>query len=67
MLVDVKAQIVDVDVPLIIGLDVLFRLKAVLDFSDYKISSVSGKWKITLSNKLGHAYIEWNDIILHTE
>lgn len=65
--IDVEASILDVDVPLLIGLDVLKRLKVILDFSEFTMSSTSEDWTVPLARKLGHAYIEWTDNILYTE
>lgn len=65
--VDIEASVVDVDVPLLIGLDVLGRLKVILDFNEFTMSSTTENWTIPLSRKMGHAYIEWADSILYTE
>lgn len=44
--VKVHAEIVDVDVPLPLSLDVLDRLKAVQNFDSYRMSSKSEHWTI---------------------
>lgn len=54
------------DVPLLICLAVLSRLKVVPYFNKYTMSSTSEKWMIPLCRKLGHAYIKWTEIILYT-
>lgn len=63
----IKAQIVHVDVPLLLGLDVLRRLKVILDFDKFTMTSTKGHWSVQLKRKLRHAYVEWADNILYTE
>lgn len=63
----ILARIVDVDLPLLLGLDVLSRLKAVLDFGKYTMTSTAGNCTIPLTKRMGHAYIDWQSSILYTE
>lgn len=65
--VDIMAQIVNVDVPLLLGLDVLERLKIVLYFNDYSMSSIAEDWTVPLIMKNGHAYVVWCSKILYSE
>lgn len=64
---DIEAQVVDVDVPLLIGLEVLSRLKVVLDLNDFTIVSKTECWSVPLVKRNGHAYAEWQDKLQYTE
>lgn len=57
--VDIEAAIVEVDVPLLMGLDVLVSLKVILDFYKCIMTSKIDGLMTPLISKLGHAYIEW--------
>lgn len=61
--IDVRAHIVNVDIPLLIGLDVLTSLRATIDFADDIVSAKDDSWSIKLRRKLGHLYIVWDDEI----
>lgn len=54
----VEHSIVVVDVPLLIGLYVLSRLKVLLDLSYFIMSSTTEDCTVPLSIKLVHSYIE---------
>lgn len=65
--ISIRAQVVEVNVPLLLGLDVLSRLKVILNFEAFTMSSTQDKWSIPLTRKLGHAYIVWHESVLYTE
>lgn len=65
--VRISADVVNVDVPLLIGLDTLTKLKAILDLDQDTLSSKVGSWKLPLRRKLGHVYLEWPISIFYTE
>lgn len=55
--VDVEAQVVYVWVPFLLDLDVLSRIKVVLNLGEFTMTSSTGCWTIPLVNKLGHSYV----------
>lgn len=64
---DVGASVVDVDVPLLLGLDLFEKLRIVLDFGKFTMSSTSANWSVPLTMKIGHADLVWQDSIFYTE
>lgn len=65
--VSIPAEVVDCDVPLLLGLDQIADLKAVLDFEKDSIMSKSGGWRVSLVRKFGHVYIQNCSEILFSE
>lgn len=65
--VDIRAHIVDVDIPLLIGLDVLTHIRATIDFADDVLSSQDGQWSLNLRRKMGHLYVTWDDEVCFSE
>lgn len=57
--VKVVAEIVDVDVPFLLGLDVLTHIRAILDFNEDRLSGKFDDWSVPLVRKMGHLYVEW--------
>lgn len=51
---------VDVSVPLLLGLDALCDMHAVLDIKKNKLSSQGDGWTLPLAPKMGHLYAEWS-------
>lgn len=43
------------------------KLKIILDFGNYTMTSFAENWTLPLTKKYGHAYIEWANEILYTE
>lgn len=65
--VDIPAKIVDIAVPLPLGLDVRSQLKTVLDFDDSCLIGKSEQWKVPLTRKNGHLHVEWETNMLYFE
>lgn len=65
--VKIFAHIIPIDVPLLIGLDIMKYLKIIINFADSTLQSSDGKWKAPLVFKYGHMYLEWPSDILYTE
>lgn len=61
------ADVFDIDIPLLIGLDVLTRSWLIADLEDNRIISKREQWTIPHIRKRGHAYIEWTLTIFYTE
>lgn len=59
--------VVSIDVPLLLGLDVLQKLKILVNFKDGTIYSPCDHGRVELAQKLGHTYVEWPMEIYHTE
>lgn len=64
---EVKAEVVDVDVPFLLGLDALTQFEVILNFGENTVVSKCDGWSLPLKRKLGHVYIEWVPSILYTE
>lgn len=58
VVVNFDAYINPVNVPSLVGLDVLRQLKLIVDFDDGFIISPKGEWSFKLGHKLGHLYIK---------
>lgn len=52
--IDVLADVVDVDVSFLLGLDVITKLRALLDIENDTIQSPLIDWRIPLTRKKGH-------------
>lgn len=65
--IEIDAHIVDVDVPLLLGLDTMTKLEMILDFAKDTVTSKLDSWKIPLIRKLGHAYITWSPSVMYTD
>lgn len=64
--IDIEADVVNVDVPLLLGLDELTRMKALLDTGNGTLESKTVNWEAPLIRKHGHLYIEWPKHMLFT-
>lgn len=64
---NILAQIVYIDVPLQLGLDVMTKFKVVLDFDADTACSKCELWTLPLTRKQVHAFIEWTPTIFYTE
>lgn len=67
VVIQFDAYIVPIDVPLLLGLDVLRKLKLIVSFENGSIQSPKGDWSINLVQKFGHLYIEWPPSVYYTE
>lgn len=59
--------IVLIDVPLLIGLDVLRKSRLLIDYADESIASKRRDWGIKLTFELVHLYVEWLPSVYYTE
>lgn len=65
--VQIRAHVVDVDVPLLIEFEVLTELRSVVDFADDVLAAKDGSWCIILRRKLGHLYVVREQDVCFTE
>lgn len=66
--VDIVAEVVSVDIPFLLRLDILTNLKVIVDFSDDVLTSKSdGGWTMNIVRKCVHAYLEWMPSLMYTE
>lgn len=66
-LVDVYLEILNVDIPFLLGLDVLTQLNAYLDFDgNTTLSKYDGR-SLPLTKQLGHVYIVFDALRIFTE
>ena len=62
-----SVDLIDTNVPFLLGLDNMEKYKMVLDTERFVLSSRLEEWKVPLRNKLGHLYYEWGPEVLFTE
>lgn len=67
VVVQFDAFIVPIDVPLLLGLDVLTKLDIVIKFSSATIESERDDWVLKLIQKMGHLYVEWSPTVYYSE
>lgn len=60
------ANVVNIDVPLLLGLDVMSEHKLVADTVDLVLFSKSCGWQLPLTRQLGHVYLTWESQILYS-
>lgn len=60
-------RIVSIDVPLLLGLDVLWKLCLFVNFGDGALKSILNGWKWHLVHKMGHMYFEWPPVVYYTD
>lgn len=65
--VSFQTYIVAIDVPRLLGLDVLHRLKLLVNFDNDTLLSPRDDWSIKLVSKVGHIYVEWPLEIFYTD
>jgi hypothetical protein len=58
-LINLEIDVVQADVPLLIGLDVLYENGMTADTLNNFLKCPGRGWKIPLVRKLGHVYLEW--------
>lgn len=63
----IAAVVIDLDVPLFIGLHTLTHLNAILDFSANTMTTSSGTWRLLLRRKIGHVYVERAIMVYYTK
>lgn len=62
----VSAEVINLYVPLLIVLDILFDRSAILDIGNHKITPTKRGWETPLVWKLDHMYVEWPPTVLFT-
>lgn len=65
--INFNAFVVPIDVPLLLGLDVLQKLEVIIKFGDGTLHSEKDDWSLKLEHKMGHLYVEWPPSIYYTE
>ncbi|CDF36767.1 unnamed protein product [Chondrus crispus] len=65
--ISLSVEVVDTNVPFLLGLDNMEKYKMVVDTDKGMLSSKLEGWQIRLRKKLGHLYYEWGPNILFTE
>ena len=55
-----NVEVVDIDVPLLIGLDFLKKEKLYPDTVDNKLVCKESAWHVPLTQKFGHLYYDWS-------
>lgn len=66
-LAEIEAEIVDVNIPFLLELDVLRKFKTILDFVGNDTKSKCDEWMLPITQKMGHLYFEWTPSIFYTE
>ena len=65
--IELPVDVVNVQIPFLLGLDTMKRFKLVLDTDNQRLSSKSEGWDVPLMSKRGHLYYEWKPEILFTQ
>lgn len=61
------AFIVSIDMPLFMGLDVLKKLRLLIDFDDGSFAGKRENWRVRLIFTLGYLYIKWRPSVYYTK
>lgn len=56
--VEQNVHVINADVPFLLGLDVMKKLKMIVDFDSDTASSKLDSWTLPMTQKLGYAYIQ---------
>lgn len=67
MVVVFEAHVVPINVPLLLELDVLQKLKLFINFDDETLCGPGEIWSVKLVQKFGNMYIEWPPAVYHNE
>ena len=62
-----KMDVVQADIPLLIGLDLLHEEKLVADNVRNKLVNTVSNWEMPITRKFGHLYLCWSKSILFTK
>lgn len=65
--IPVMTEVVNIDIPFLLGLDTMTKNGMVLDTKRQTLSSNSDGWKVSLVRKRGHLYYDWEIRVLFTE
>lgn len=66
LVLEIKADVVNVDVPFLKGLGVLSELRAILDAGREEVRLLQSRWEFPRVRKLGPLYVECSSSILFT-
>lgn len=55
-----KIPVVDVDIPLLLGLELLVKFNANIDVGNMRLSAGNGHWPIPMVHKMGYIYVTWS-------
>lgn len=67
IVVTINAYIVEVEIPFLLGLDVLRQLQLILNFDDGTLRSARDYWRMSLVFTIENLYAEWLFAIYYTE
>lgn len=67
IVVKFDACVVSIDVSLLLGLNVLQKMKLIVEFRNDKLINKYRNWHAKLVRKIGHLYVEWPPSIYYTE
>ena len=56
----IEMDVVQADVPMLIGLEVLDRERLIPDNVANKLRSLENGWSLPITRKYGHLYVEWD-------
>lgn len=62
-----EAYVVLINVPLLLGLGTLQKIKLLVNFENSTLLRPCKNWRVDLANKMGHMYDEWPPTIYYTE
>ena len=65
--IELLADVVNIHVPFLLGLDTMKQLKLVLDTDKLQLSSKSEGWEVPLTSKRGHLLYDWKSEIIFTQ
>ena len=65
--IPVMTEVVNIDIPFLLGLDKMTDNDIVLDTNRQTLSSSTDGWKVSLVRKRGHLYYDWEIRVLFTE
>lgn len=65
--INIPTAVVDINIPLLLGLETMIKYKVVLDVDERTLYSKLQGWSLELTLKRGHLYHNWNIGILFTE
>lgn len=57
---DLSLYVVPVDLPLLKGLDIIYRYLITVDAPRYKLTAADGSWTVKLNRKILHLYYAWS-------
>lgn len=67
IVINFDAGIVPIDVSLLFGLDVLQKLRLLVNFDDATLFSINDDWIMHFMHRMGHMYAKWPSAVYYTE